>query len=257
MLLRRGTSLDETLPLNVHDDSGKRAHWNRLSVIIMAAGLGALLSAALLFVLTLAGIVGDGTKYSGPGTVTAFGNIYDLPRAQPTATLPPPSNAALARIVIPQIEVDAPISIKAVDANGVMETPDGPWDVAWYDFTARPGFGSNAVFSGHLDYVDVGPAVFWRLRELAPNDLVEVRLEDGTVYQYQVVAMDTVDAETVDVGKIVGPTEQEMVTLITCAGTFDPTTRQYDQRLIVRANRVYGTPAQEPPLLPSGAAAGP
>jgi hypothetical protein len=47
-----------------------------------------------------------------------------------------------------------------------MPSPDNAWDVAWYDFSARPGAGSNAVFSGHVDYHDVGPAVFWNLRDL-------------------------------------------------------------------------------------------
>ncbi|OGO51556.1 MAG: hypothetical protein A2148_01395 [Chloroflexi bacterium RBG_16_68_14] len=211
----------------------------RLPVVIMGAGIAALLAAVILFVLTVAGVLGSGPAYSGPGTATGFGSIYGPPRAQPTSAPPTQSDAPLARILIPAIEVDAPISIKGTDAAGVMETPNGPWDVAWYDFSARPGAGSNAVFSGHVDYVDVGPAVFWRLRELAPEDIVEVRLEDGTVYRYRVAAMDTVEAATADVAKIVGATEQEMATLITCTGTFDASTGQYDKRLIVRAERMY------------------
>ena len=182
---------------------------------------------------------------SGPETVTGFGNIFDVaPPATPTEPPPnvaPPSDAPIARLVIPAIDVDAPVTVKGVDANGVMENPDGPWDVAWYEFTARPGFGSNAVFSGHLDYAGVGPAVFWRLRELEQDDIVEVHLEDGTVYRYRVIAKDQVYAATADVGAIVGPTAQEIVTLITCAGTFDPVTGQYDQRLIIRAERIFDT----------------
>lgn len=214
----------------------------RLSLIVMTVGVAALGAAAVLFALTTTGVLG-GSKYGGPGTVTGFGSL-DLSALRPTPTLPPtpPSDAPIERIVMPAIEVDAPITVKGVDGAGVMENPDGPWDVAWYDFSARPGFGSNAVFSGHVDYIDIGPAVFWRLRELIENDLVEIRLEDGTVYQYQVVAMESVDAETADIAKIVGATEEEMVTLITCIGDFDPSTGQYDQRLIVRAQRVAGYP---------------
>lgn len=226
----------------------------RLPVIILGAGIAALLAAVILFVLTVAGILRSGPAYSGPGTVTGFGSLYGPPRAQPTSAPPAQSDAPLVRILIPKIGVDAPISIKGTDATGVMETPNGPWDVAWYDFSARPGAGSNAVFSGHVDYVDVGPAIFWRLRELAPEDIVEVRLEDGTVYRYRVVAKDTVEAATADVAKIVGATEREIVTLITCTGTFDASTGQYDKRLIVQAERMIesGDAAQ-----PAGASTAP
>lgn len=213
----------------------------------MLLGVGALIGASGLFVLTYAGVLDGGGGYSGPGTVTGFGSL-DLTSLGPTVTpAAPPSEAPIARIVIPKVEIDAPVVVKGVDANGVMETPDGPWDVAWYDFSSRPGFGSNAVFSGHVDYVNVGPAVFWGLRDLAQGDVVEVRLSDGTAYQYRVSAMETVDAAAADVGRIVGASEQDIVTLITCTGTFNQATRQYDQRLIVRAERMPdGTAAEAP-----------
>ncbi len=229
----------------MHKEGSPTIPWNRLSAFMMAAGVAALVAAVTLFALTTTGVLG-GPTYSGPGTVTGFGDLdlSSLQAAQPTPTVAPvpPSDAPLERILIPAIEVDAPISVKSLDPNGVMEAPDGPWDISWYDFTARPGFGSNAVFSGHVDYYDVGPAVLWRLRDVVQNDILEVRLTDGTVYQYQVVAMESVDAETADIAKIVGATEDEVVTLVTCSGTFDPGTGQYDQRLIVRAQRVADFP---------------
>lgn len=224
-----------------HGHIARSRRWQGLSLVVMAAGVASLVAAAVLLVLNLTGAIGE-TAYSGPGTVTGFGSIDSLPPPQPTPTVQP-SDAPIARIVIPAIEVDAPVTVKGVDANGIMESPDGPWDVAWYDFSARPGFGSNAVFSGHVDYVDVGPAVFWTLKDLSQGDIVDVTLDDGTVYQYRVAAMETIDAATADIGTIVGATEQEVVTLITCTGTFNQATGQYDQRLIVRAERIYESAA--------------
>ncbi len=147
--------------------------------------------------------------------------------------------APITRLRIPTIEVDAAVVVKGLDENGAMETPDGPWDVAWYDFSARPGTGSNVVFSGHVDHQAVGPAVFWDLSKLQPDSVVEVHLEDGAVYRYRVIAKDTVDVATAPVAQIVGPTPTDSVTLITCAGRFDRTTQTYDQRLVVRAERVH------------------
>jgi LPXTG-site transpeptidase (sortase) family protein len=161
------------------------------------------------------------------------------PTEVPTTPTPAPSEAAIERIVIPKIGVDAPIVVLGVDANGVMAAPSAPFDVAWYDFTARPGWGSNAVFAGHVDFRPNIQAVFWYLRNLRQGDDIEVYLEDGTRYLYRVVSAATYLADDAPVQDIVGPTSGEVVTLITCTGAFNAQTREYDKRLIVRAERIY------------------
>lgn len=219
--------------------AGQKDRWQRLSLFIMLGGVGALVAAGVLFFLSL-----SGSGYSGPKTVTGFGILGDAltPRPTPTVTLPPPSDAPIARIEIPRFDVDAPIQIKGVDANRVMETPDGPTNVAWYDFSGKPGYGSNAVFSGHVDYIDYGPAVFYRLGELNAGDLVNVKLNDGTVYQYNVVSRHNVPANPSEdeLRQIIGPTQQDVITLITCGGNWNG--QEYDERVIVRAER-YIAPA--------------
>jgi LPXTG-site transpeptidase (sortase) family protein len=234
-------------------DGNNEGRWNRFSLTIMGAGLAALAGAAVLFILMLTGTVGKG--YSGPGTAVGIpGDIrqYLTPVATPTSAIPP-SEAPIARIVIPGFEVDAPVVVRGVDAAGVMEPPDGPENVAWYEFSAKPGFGSNAVFSGHVDYINYGPAVFWPLKDLEKGDIVEVRLEDGTVYQYKVANREQVGANVSadQIAQIVGPTQQEIITLITCGGTFDASIGQYDNRVVVRAERVYGSPVAQTTPAPS------
>lgn len=158
--------------------------------------------------------------------------------ASPVPAVATPSDAPPLRIVIPRIGVDAPITTKGMGANGGMEPPDGPEDVAWYGFTARPGSGSNAVFSAHVDYHGYGPAVFADLKKLEKGDLVEVHTADGAVYRYEVTLSLSYPAETAPFEDIVGPTSREVITLITCTGSFDQAARQYSHRLVVRAERV-------------------
>jgi len=221
-----------------------RDRWQRLSLIVMAAGGISLLAAIVLLVLTLTGTLNKG--YAGPKTRVGVGGPitkYLTPQATPTQTLPTPSEAPIANIVIPRFDIDAPVVVRGVDDNQVMETPSGPKDVAWYDFSGKPGYGSNAVFSGHVDYIDYGPAVFWNLKDLDLGDIIEIHLDDGTVYKYQVASRQNVPAEpAADVlTAIIGPTQQDVVTLITCGGTFDSSVGQYDERVIVRAERVLDT----------------
>ncbi len=239
-----------------HSNSRGSDRWNRLSLMVMVAGVSALAAAGVLLVLAITGTVGGGN--SGPGTITGvLGDLSDVltPEPSPTAPLPTPVDSPVGRLVIPKFGVDAPVVVRGIDANGVMEAPSGPTDVAWYDIRAddsdRPGYGSNAVFSAHVDYINYGPAVFWNLKDLEIGDLIEVSLQDGTVYRYGVVAKDQIDAASANVGDIVGRTPREVVTLITCGGTFDG--YEYNQRVVVRAERIY----DEAPAPVAGAAAPP
>ncbi len=159
------------------------------------------------------------------------GLAVSTPTAQAPTALP-------VRLLIPKIGIDAPVTVKGLDPNGAMQNPSGPDDVAWYDFTARPGQAGNAVFSGHLDYHDYGPAVFARLREMQAGDLVEVRLEDGTVRRYVVTISVLYPADSAPSQEIVGPTGREMVTLVTCGGTWQGRPQGYSHRLVVRADHL-------------------
>jgi LPXTG-site transpeptidase (sortase) family protein len=150
--------------------------------------------------------------------------------------------APITRLRIPKIEVDAAVQTKGVDASNTMESPDGPVDVAWYNFTAKPGLGAgNAVFSGHLDYINYGKAVFGDLEELVEGDVIEVVLEDGTVVQFSVTAMQSYAVDQVPMGDVLASTSTESVTLITCGGQFSQ--GAYTHRLVIRATRTGIVPA--------------
>ncbi len=216
---------------------------NRLSVLLITIGGALMIAAVALMALVATGVIDDGSSgRSDLDTITTFGDPIRTPTPgpspTPTSKFPPGSTAPIARLVIPEAEIDAPVVVKGVDASGVMQSPDNAYDTAWYDFSAKPGFGGNAVFSGHVDYVRVGKAVFWNLKDLEQGDVIEVQLQDGATYRYAVSSKIQYDAATAPVDQIVGATPDDVVTLITCSGTFNSSTRQYDKRLIIRADRV-------------------
>ena len=217
----------------------------RLRFLIGGAGMAVLLvTTALVLILR---VLLDGGAEATTGDVFGPSLAYYVtptpsPTPQPTITPTPRTStsaggAPFGRIAIPRFGVNAPIVVLGIDGNGAMETPSGPWEAAWYDFSARPGSGGNAVFSGHVDALYTGrpgPAVFFHLKDLDQGDVIEVRLQEGAVYRYAVVDKWPVDEDTTDLGPIVGRTESEAITLITCGGAGGS---QYNQRLIVRAER--------------------
>ena len=141
-----------------------------------------------------------------------------------------------AQVVIDKLKVQAPVEIKGVDAHNVMEVPDRPTDAAWYRFTAKPGSGSNAVFAGYRDFGQVGnPAIFWKLDQLQPGDLVEVVSDQQTEIRYRVAQTWDYSLTDMPMGQVLAADPADEVTLITCSGTF--VRGGYDHRLVVRAVR--------------------
>ncbi len=187
--------------------------------------------------------LGRTTHNRGPFQSFAVATATPMPTAPAATATPQPSNAPIERIQIPSIGVDAPVVVLGVDSDGTMQAPDNRFDVAWYNFSSYPGWGSNAVFAGHVDFHPNYTAVFWYLRDIKPNDPITIRLSDGTEYTYRVVSADTVSDSDAPIETIVGPTQNEVITLITCDGTFNTKTHQYDKRLVVRAERVPNPPA--------------
>jgi LPXTG-site transpeptidase (sortase) family protein len=190
-------------------------------------------------------------------TTTPAGHDEAIPaatttRAGPDEALPAATITALAdvtapkRIVIERIGVDAPVIALGLDANSSPEVPKDPDLVAWYDFTAKPGQGSNAVFAGHVDWTVNGrpvTAVFWGLRELDEGDVVRLLLEDGSELGYRVTHNLAIGYDDPNAVEVMYRTPNDVITLISCGGTWVPDLSMplggnYTHRVVVRAERV-------------------
>lgn len=164
-----------------------------------------------------------------------------------------PEGPAPARIAIPSIGVNAAVQAKGRDSQNYPAVPDSGSDVAWYTFTAAPGRGSNAVFSGHVDWYywgEPGEGVFYHLRELQIGDEITVDLADGNQVRYRVTGNVAVAYDDPDVVRVMAPTAKDVVTLITCGGTWlrdysNPAGGNYSHRVIVRAERVSGLASEQ------------
>jgi sortase (surface protein transpeptidase) len=207
-------------------------------LLLVAAPLASALLGAALVVILMKGVFGGEDREREVA-------VAPTPTAWPTAIPVPPSEAPPTRLVIPDIDVDAPLESKTVETDGVMPMPSGPEVVTVYDMSLyhpgeehRLGFGGNAIVTGHVDYIRYGPAVFWDLSELEPGDEVRVLLDDGTVYRYAVVWNERWAQGEIPWEKVFEINGRDAVTLITCAGSWDG--REYSDRRAVRAERAYG-----------------
>ena len=162
--------------------------------------------------------------------------------SQPSSD-PGPASESSMRMKIAKIGVDAPITVRVVGSDGQMGVPNGRFDVVWYDFSSHPGLGGypgsggNAVFAGHVDYHPNYEAVFWDLHLIGVGDIIEVDLPDGTAVRYSVQRSQEISPDA-DFSSLVSQTGQDIITIVTCQGTFNSATHQYDHRLVVRGIRV-------------------
>lgn len=164
------------------------------------------------------------TGLTRPGPILGTLTVSPLARVRPIA------------IRVARVQIDTTIERQPIK-DGVMANPSGPYVVAWYGSLGWLGEPGNVVLAGHVDYAGVGPAVFARLGELVPDDLIELTGSDVHAYRFYVEWSKLYDADNPPMKEIVGETSAESLTLVTCGGDFNYSSQHYLQRLVVRAKR--------------------
>lgn len=183
------------------------------------------------------------TPPPGEGAIQPVG-VGEVPTTG--ASRPGPNDLVRGRISPVQVEpiglaaqkagIDASIeALRVVD--GAMPDPTGPWVVAWYENLGALGRAGNVVMAGHIDFWNVGPAVFYNLATLQPGDDIVVAGDNGKTYPFAVEWIRQYDSATMPLDEVFGPTAGQSLTLITCGGAFDYVNGQYLQRTVLRATR--------------------
>lgn len=158
---------------------------------------------------------------------------------EPSPEPPPaPENLAPTRVRIPSIGVDATIIDLGLNPDRTLEVPKDFDDTGWYTGRSVPGEIGPGVVVGHVDSAAYGPAVFYRLRELVPGDLVEIDRSDGSVAVFRVTDMVLVHKDDFPTQDVYGLTDQPTLRLITCGGRFDKATRSHIKNLIIYAEHL-------------------
>jgi sortase (surface protein transpeptidase) len=156
------------------------------------------------------------------------------PGAGAVAATPPPGGVRPARVRVPAIDVDAPVVDLGLNPDGTLQVPEDVDTTGWWAGGARPGGTGPAVVVGHVDS-ETGPAVFYRLRELAAGDRIEVLGADGTVLPFEVDRVATVPKDAFPTSEVYGPTDGPALRLVTCGGDFDDEAGHYRDNTIAYA----------------------
>jgi sortase (surface protein transpeptidase) len=194
-------------------DRRRSARWWIAAIVL-------LIGAALCLGLGL-----RGQQRSLPGPAYASKSAA-APHVSPTARSLP------VTLRIPAIGLNVPLSQLGLNPNGTVAVPTNFAQPGWYRFGPSPGQLGSAVILGHVDSY-LGPAVFFKLRNLRPGDRVEVALADGVTTHFVVREVAMYSKTQFPTVLVYGSHGYSGLQLVTCGGVFDAQTRSYLSNVVV------------------------
>ncbi|MFB7394467.1 MULTISPECIES: class F sortase [unclassified Streptomyces] len=213
-----------------------------------------LVLAALLFVFRPGMLDQDADSPPGSTATAVTGNapagaaapsrpaLPDSPQktgTMPDAAMLPPAmpRSAPTRLKIPKIGVNAPFTDLEIGSSGALDPPpaDDTNLVGWHAAGVSPGERGTALIAGHLDTA-TAPAVFARLSELDAGDTFEVSRADGTTAVFRIDSVESFEKDDFPDQRVYDDTPSALVRLITCAGAYDRTAKDYTENLVVFAH---------------------
>ena len=219
---------DQTSPPK-HLRPGRRRTlvWAALAVVlVVAAGF------ALALTRDRSEQSGASTQPAGSSGSTSSGG------ASIQTPVPAPRNgvraAPPAHVAVPRLGISSSLQRLHLLKNGELQAPSAWMEAGWYADGIRPGNVGPAVIAGHVDST-LGPAIFYRLREMRVGDKILITEVGGKVLTFVVSEVRSYAKDRFPTDTVYGPTAVPELRLVTCTGDFDYVHHNYLDNLVVFA----------------------
>jgi hypothetical protein len=167
---------------------------------------------------------------SAPASVAPVGAVAPMARSTPV------------RVQIPAIGVDSALMQLGLRADGSLQVPPAGFPAGWYTGAPTPGQLGPAILAGHVDWGGQ-PGVFYHLRDLQPDAQVTVTRQDGSAAVFRVTQVKEYPKDKFPTDVVYGDLDHPGLRLITCGGSFDRQTRNYDDNIVAFADLLTTHPA--------------
>jgi hypothetical protein len=147
------------------------------------------------------------------------------------------SRSRPVRLAVPSVKIDTGLLRLGLNNDGSLQVPWKPLLAGWYTGSPTPGELGPSVIAGHVDSWATGPAVFYRLGQVAARAHVEVTRADGSVADFRVTRVASYPKVAFPAHLVYGNVDRAELRLITC-GTWNSSTQEYDNNVIVFARLV-------------------
>ena len=178
-----------------------------------------------------------GSAPTGTATTTAASappSTAAVPLPTTSGPTPPPVVTDPTSLRLDAFGVTAPV-VQVASAAGRLDPPDDPAQVGWWLASAPPGAATGTtVVVGHVDG-PAGPGAFYRLVHARPGDVVTLAGHDGDGVAFRVVSLQYVAKTAGLPAALFDQTGPARLVLVSCGGTFDRTTDEYAENVVVTA----------------------
>ena len=140
------------------------------------------------------------------------------------------------RLKIPSLGINARILALGLTADGSMDTPKWPYDVAWFKLGQRPGITGSAVIAGHYGVWKNGDiSIFNHLHEMKKWESIYVQDDRGNLIRFIVREIKKYSPDADATAVFTSRDGKPHLNLVTCI--LDPISKTYNQRLVVFADK--------------------
>lgn len=188
---------------------------------------------AILFLAPVARGKSYYAKLISPANIKILQNPVDAQPVVPVAVAQQESVGLPVRLKIPEINVDATIEYVGLKANGEMDVPKDPADVAWLQIGNRPGDIGSAVIAGHYGRWKNGEgSVFDNLKKLNKGDQLYIEDDKGTTITFVVRENRSYEADADASNVFTSSDGKSHLNLVTCQD-WDEVSESYFKRLVI------------------------
>ncbi len=138
---------------------------------------------------------------------------------------------------VPSLDIVADVAGVGVDTSGSMEIPDDENTLGWYRFGPSPGESGSAVIAGHLDDIR-GRAVFFDLKNVEIGAEIMVTMQNGENRRFIVTTKERYPATDLPSDTMFARDGEPVLTLVTCAGSWDRSAGRYTETAVIVAKPV-------------------
>lgn len=213
---------------SIHKENAKKRTWFIIGIVLAVLLVGAIgaLASRVSDVPSPDEVITHSTDKPSekplPVEATTYNVAADMPKA----------------IYLSSVGAEGLIQKAGIDQTGRIAVPTNVNLASWYVNSVKPGERGLSIISGHVDGRE-GPGIFKRLGDLRRGDPLTVEYGDGSTQTF--VVKEVTHVVQGDAASLLFAKQKDIdaqLNLITCAGTFDPNTRTYDQRIVVVTERV-------------------
>ncbi|GAB2446874.1 class F sortase [Nocardia tengchongensis] len=133
---------------------------------------------------------------------------------------------------IPSINVAGSLISVGLNADGSVQVPADYQQAGWYQQGPAPGEQGSAVILGHVDSYK-GPGVFFTLKKVRKDDMIDVTRADGKVAHFKVTDVRMYLKSEFPDQTVFGPRGGATLQVVTCGGDFDKNAKSYLSNVVV------------------------